>query len=126
MADKTIHYRDRNGDSVDVLAFDNGNGTHSLGARPPRYDLGFTNKTADEAIVAGQGELGELFIEAAASGGVIVYDNASAAAGTVLFSHTFTAAYIGPIKVTKGKHFSNGIYIDVVGTAKLSGGYRLR
>lgn len=96
-----------------------------LPARPPRYDLMFTNKTVDENIVSGQGELGDIFIEASASGGVIIYDNTSAA-GTVLFSHTFTAAFTGRIGVTRGKYFSNGLFIDIVGTAKVSGEYRLR
>jgi len=99
--------------------------TSPLPARPPRYDLTFTNKTADENIVSGQGELGDIFIEAAAAGGVIIYDNTSAA-GTVLFSHTFTNAFTGRLGVTRGKYFSNGIFIDIVGTAKVTGEYRLR
>jgi len=125
MADKTVRFQSFDGTRVDIRAHENGDGSYSLGARPPRYDLSFTNKSADENIVTGQGELGDIFIEAASSGGVIIYDN-SAASGTVLFSHTFTAAFTGRIGVTRGKFFSNGIYIDIVGTAKVTGEYRLR
>lgn len=77
-------------------------------------------KTADVAILAGPGRLRGLHVGADGTNAatVILYDNASAASGTVLakiiVDATLTAA--DAVIPTEGIICHNGIYADVTGT----------
>lgn len=74
-----------------------------------------TRITADTAILAGPGSLFGVLAEASTGGSVIIYDNPTAASGTILFSRAFTTGdviHFGGL----GIRATAGLYADVSGT----------
>ena len=76
-------------------------------------------KTSDAAVVASGGFLTSVYVitDGSNNAKVIIYDNASAASGTVLLEMTVIASdqYGGRSWVFPAE-FYNGIYVDVTGT----------
>lgn len=80
-------------------------------------------KTADAAIMAAPGRLMGLILENDGTNAcsVILYDNATAASGTVLAKMAFSASAVGVLTApacipVDGVVCQNGIYADVTGT----------
>lgn len=76
-------------------------------------------KTADAAIRTAPGWFcgAEIITNAASDAAITVYDNASAASGTVLFQGTVAAAAnFGGVTFPIPIRSVNGIYVDVSGT----------
>jgi hypothetical protein len=64
-----------------------------------------------------------LAISSVAGADVVLYDNASAAAGTVIAAFTVGAKGFQPMDVSDGVHCNNGIYMTA--TAAVTGNVRI-
>lgn len=126
MPDTTLRQIDIADQSVLEIAYaERGDGTYVPFVNPNIYDLVYSNITADTNVVSGQGEFGDIYVEAASTARLVIRDSTTTS-GTVLFDHTWAAAFTGTISVLKGKRFSVGIHIDVTNTIRVAGEYRLR
>ncbi len=90
--------------------------------RPPATSSG--SKSADAAILTQPGRLLciDLNPPAASDATLVIYDNASAASGTVLMTVTATAGQ-GSVHIETDRICNNGIYVDVTGTTTYVIGY---
>jgi hypothetical protein len=75
-----------------------------------------TIATADAAVLAVPAFLQCIMISqtdaAPTAGAIDMYDHASAASGTKVFSHTFTTAVFMPFQICPQRPLVNGLYID--------------
>lgn len=72
----------------------------------------YVNFTSSQVVKASKGWLSGIFVNSSTSGTLKLYDNATAASGTVI-CNTFTPALgYNPLPV----HFQNGLYATVGGT----------
>lgn len=93
------------------------------GAPFPQFDL-TTATVVDLAAIAVPAYVKCIWFSQAdalpTAGTVDFYDNASAASGTKIFTHTFTAAAFIPFPYCPETNLTNGLYIDFTTTGDVS------
>lgn len=76
------------------------------------------NVTATGVVYAGACQFRGCAIGSTAGATVVLYDNASAASGTVLASFTLAANGFQPVTIPEGVRCTNGIYLSTTATVQ--------
>lgn len=85
--------------------------------------INVTAGPAAQIVFAGQCTLRGFAVSSVAGADVVIYDNASSAAGTVLAAFTVGAKGFQPMDISDGARCSNGIYMTA--TAAVTGNVRV-
>ena len=97
------------------VAWSTGKLSPGMGATYPQFDL-TAPATADAALIAVPAFVQCIWFSqgdaAPTAGAITFYDNASAASGTVVFTHTFTTAVFMPFPYCPQANMANGLYAD--------------
>lgn len=108
---------------VAALAVSGSVPTSAAGAKPIQQFTKNAPVVADTLEFTGNGFLNCIIFEMAdalpTAGTITIYDN-TAESGTIIHSHTFTAAVFTPIQYCPQRPFTTGLYIGMNGPADIN------